>query len=97
VAQPVPIFRDSAQYEVPRCTTSQAAAFFYALTTQIRAPLASSFQAYRLGFGLSSGVFFTFSLIYPLWKQLVLLVLDDLMIIPDKVSHLTIYRLFKTL
>ena len=45
-------------HKVPGYTTSQAAAFFYALTTGIYSPFATCFKVCWVSFGLSSSVFF---------------------------------------
>ena len=54
----------SAKHKVPDCTTSKAAAFFYALTNEFCALLATCFQVCWVGFGLSSGVFYQTTLFF---------------------------------
>jgi len=48
----------STKHEVPRLHYIPDTGFFYALTTEIYAPLATCFKVCWVGFGLSSGVFF---------------------------------------
>lgn len=48
----------STKHEVPRLHYIPDTGFFYALTTEIYAPLATCFKVCWVGFGLFSGVFF---------------------------------------